>query len=146
MKIHVWPGLLALIVTLTAFAHVGGPGIFGDWKTPDGSVVRAYPCSTALCLKIVAISSEAPGTVDQNNPDRALRTRSLCNLEIGDQFVLSGQSSAAGGRLYDPLSGKTYKGSIDLAGDTLKLRGYVGIPLFGRTETWTRTGDTKPCS
>jgi uncharacterized protein (DUF2147 family) len=44
-----------------------------------------------------------------------------------------------GGRVYDPNSGNTYRGTITLIdADTLKLRGYVGITLFGRTEIWKR--------
>jgi uncharacterized protein (DUF2147 family) len=47
-----------------------------------------------------------------------------------------------GGRVYDPESGKDYKGKLHLVDEkTLDLRGYVLIPLFGRTETWTRVLD-----
>jgi uncharacterized protein (DUF2147 family) len=43
------------------------------------------------------------------------------------------------GKLYDPKSGKEYKGRAKLEGENkLVLRGYVLIPLFGRSETWTR--------
>ena len=141
VRVAIWVS----VVLLSSTAHGASSRIFGDWKTPDGSVVRTYPCAAAVCMKIVAISSTAPGGVDANNPDPKLRNRPLCNLEIGDQFVLSGETAAAGGRLYDPMSGKTYKGNLDLAGDSLKLRGYVGIPLFGRTETWHRAGEVKTC-
>jgi len=133
--------LLLLPLSLSAAA----PQLFGDWTTSDGSVVRTYPCSNALCIKLVAITPTAPGSVDHNNPDAALRTRSLCNLEIGSGFALTGDSEANGGRLYDPESGKTYKGNLALKGDTLKLRGYIGVALFGRTETWRHAANLKPC-
>ncbi len=122
------------------------PALFGDWMTADGSVVRTFPCADTLCIKIVTITPSAPGTLDHNNPDPTLRSRSLCNLEIGSTFNLTGDSEATGGRLYDPESGKTYKGNISLKGDTMKLRGYIGVALFGRTETWHRTSNVKPCS
>lgn len=122
------------------------PALFGDWTTADGSVVRTFPCADTLCIKIVTITPSAPGTLDHNNPDPTLRSRSLCNLEIGSTFNLTGDSEATGGRLYDPESGKTYKGNISLKGDTMKLRGYIGVALFGRTETWHRTSNVKPCS
>jgi uncharacterized protein (DUF2147 family) len=39
----------------------------------------------------------------------------------------------------DPKSGKTYKCSMDFDGkDTLKVRGFIGISLIGRTQTWKR--------
>jgi uncharacterized protein (DUF2147 family) len=44
-----------------------------------------------------------------------------------------------GGTVVDPENGKEYKGKIWAVGnDTLKMRGYVGISLLGRTESWTR--------
>ena len=43
------------------------------------------------------------------------------------------------GTVVDPENGKQYKGKIWAVGkDSLKMRGYVGISLLGRTETWTR--------
>ena len=136
--------LSALSLTpLSLAASARGP--FGDWKTADGSVVRTFPCAASLCIKIVTITPTAPGTVDFHNPDASLRSRSLCNLEIGSGFALRGDSEASGGRLYDPESGKTYQGNLSLDGDVLKLRGYVGISLFGRTETWHRATGVKAC-
>ncbi|MGP8272044.1 MAG: DUF2147 domain-containing protein [Terracidiphilus sp.] len=43
------------------------------------------------------------------------------------------------GTVVDPESGKVYKGKMWAIGnDKLGMRGFVGISLFGRTETWTR--------
>lgn len=43
------------------------------------------------------------------------------------------------GTVVDPENGKEYKGKIWSVGtDALKMRGFVGISLLGRTETWTR--------
>ncbi len=54
-------------------------------------------------------------------------------------FAANGEGKWTGGRIYDPNNGKTYKCTLELANDgTLKVRGYVGISWFGRTETWTR--------
>ncbi len=43
----------------------------------------------------------------------------------------------SGGTVYDPKSDKTYKGKMWRDGDNLKLRGYIGISLLGRSSTWT---------
>ncbi len=133
--------LLTPAATLAAEPH----GLSGDWKTPDGSVVRVAPCASALCLRVVTISPTAPGTVDQKNPDPSLRSRSVCNLEIGAGFTPEGDN-ATGGHIYDPMSGKTYKATMKLDGETLHLRGYIGIAAFGRTESWQRTANSKPCN
>jgi uncharacterized protein (DUF2147 family) len=51
------------------------------------------------------------------------------------------------GSIYSPREGKTYSASIKLRDDgTLKLRGYVLLPLFGKSQVWTReTGDRGGC-
>jgi len=77
--------------------------------------------------------------IDRENPDPALRDRPLLGLVIMRRFVFDGEDSWSGGRLYDPENGKEYRGRMKLtAPDTLLLRGYVGITLFGRSETWSR--------
>ena len=79
--------------------------------------------------------------VDLENPDPEKRDRPVLGLEILSGFTYEGDGRWSGGTIYDPANGKTYKArmSLDSAGDdTLDLRGYVGIPLFGRTTTWTR--------
>ena len=44
-----------------------------------------------------------------------------------------------GGKVLDPKNGKTYHCKITLDGkDKLIVRGYIGIPLFGRSQTWIR--------
>jgi len=44
-----------------------------------------------------------------------------------------------GGTVVDPENGKQYKGKIwAVDKDTLRMRGFIGISLLGRTETWTR--------
>ncbi|MGH9588053.1 MAG: DUF2147 domain-containing protein, partial [Acidobacteriaceae bacterium] len=68
--------------------------------------------------------------------------RSLCGMKIGTGFKLVDPNRAQDGKLYDPKSGKTYTGSMTRDGNKLNLRGYVGIPFFGRTETWTRAPDS----
>jgi uncharacterized protein (DUF2147 family) len=46
----------------------------------------------------------------------------------------------SGGQIVDPESGKTYKCNITLSpdGKSLKIRGYIGISLIGRTQTWNK--------
>ena len=136
-------GYLALGLLL--FLGAGSTGVKGDWIGPTGSVVRVYDCADAVCLKIVKLPANAPATNDGHNPDAALRTRTLCGADIGTAFHAVDADHLDGGRLYDPTSGKTYKGSIAAEGDKLKLHGYVGVSLFGRTETWKRVAAVEAC-
>jgi uncharacterized protein (DUF2147 family) len=53
-------------------------------------------------------------------------------------FTYSGNSRYENGFIYDPENGKIYKCAINLEGNLLKVRGYIGISLIGRTNTWAR--------
>ena len=46
----------------------------------------------------------------------------------------------SGGEILDPKNGKTYRATMKLAEDGKKLivRGYIGMPMFGRSQTWVR--------
>lgn len=55
-------------------------------------------------------------------------------------FKFNGDDEWKGSDIYDPESGKTYSSDMYLKDkNTLKVRGYVGISMFGRTETWLRS-------
>ena len=120
----------------------------GDWTTSNKSVIRVYSCGEAhLCARVVAVGPKNEPQVDVNNPDASLRKRSLCGLTIGTAFTPDGDGSAKDGKIYDPESGKTYSARMEVSGDELKLRGFIGISLLGRTETWHRaSGTAASCS
>ena len=126
-----------------AFSSSTPSTLTGDWMTSNKSVVRVFACSdNHLCARLVTIGPKDEPQVDANNPDAALRTRALCGLTIGTAFTPDGGGSAKDGKIYDPESGKTYSAQMQASGDELKLRGFVGIALLGRTEIWHRAAST----
>ena len=48
----------------------------------------------------------------------------------GDEFT--------GGSITDPKNGKSYKCTITREGNKLNVRGYMGISIIGRTQTWQK--------
>ncbi len=151
MKLSVTlPAALAGFLLLPVFAQTGSTklhsGVEGQWREPTGSVISVAPCGVDVCATLIAISPSTPYTVDGQNPDAAKKTRPLCGLRIGTGFHSAGPDKADGGSLYDPKSGKTYHGTMTAEGDTLSLRGYIGIKAFGRTEKWTRTSAVQTCA
>ncbi len=64
----------------------------------------------------------------------------LIGMTIIKGVVAKGDNSYLGTEILDPLSGNTYrvKLKLDDSGQLLKVRGYVGISLFGRTQIWKR--------
>lgn len=76
--------------------------------------------------------------VDRENPDPELRDRPIVGLQIMQGLRHAGRQRWVDGEIYDPETGKTYSSKIWLTDEgTLKVRGYVGISLFGRTTEWT---------
>lgn len=111
-------------------------GVLGYWSTNAGSVLHIDRCDEDVCITIVRISHKAPGVIDGHNPDPSLRTRPICKMDIGTEFKLKDADHAVNGRIYGPESGKTYKSVLSSNGNTLSVRGYVGLKAFGRSQTW----------
>jgi uncharacterized protein (DUF2147 family) len=76
--------------------------------------------------------------VDELNADEKLRSRPRLGLPVLTGFVKDGDKKYTDGTIYDPNNGKTYSCNITYKGNTLDIRGYIGISLFGRTTTWSR--------
>ena len=72
---------------------------------------------------------------DGKNPNEAFRNRELLGIELLTRFSYT-DNIYTGGEVYDPKNGKTYSCKLNLDGDRLFLRGYIGISLFGRTENF----------
>lgn len=139
-----------LLLSATTVLGADPSGMLGIWKTEKNeSKIEIFRYGEKFCGKIIWLkdptysdsSDGAVGTpvLDRKNPDPALQARSVLGLRVLEGFSAEGDSTLANGTCYDPKSGKTYRGKIHLAGpDRLELRGYIGIPLFGRSSVWTR--------
>ncbi len=81
--------------------------------------------------------------VDRENPDVTLRKRPIIGLRLIKGFTYEGENLWIGGTIYDPENGKTYKSKMRQTenGQSLKVRGYIGFSLIGRTTEWTRVAD-----
>ena len=74
---------------------------------------------------------------DIENPTKALQSRDILGLELLTGFSYD-DGSYSDGKIYDPETGKTYSCNMSLDGNKLKVRGYIGFSLFGRTEYFER--------
>jgi len=75
------------------------------------------------------------------NPDEELQKRPIMGLELLSNFEFDGDDEWEDGDIYDPKSGKTYSCYMEFTDKTkneLKVRGYIGVSLLGRTTYWTR--------
>lgn len=130
-------------------------GAEGIWLTEGGrGKVRIAPCgefpglrgaSDDLCGAIVWLQEpdNAAGQpkTDRNNPEPALQDRPIVGLPILAGFKPAAEPGRwEGGRIYNPEDGETYKSTLALrnGGAQLEVRGYVGLPIFGKSQVWTR--------
>ena len=141
------PRLACLAILLfTATSGADQADAVGRWLSGDGD---GWIDVRIEADRLVGVTAGSPNTregdpprLDDLNPDPALRSRSLNGLRILSGLRYDGDNKWSGGTIYDPNSGKTYKCNVTLVdGNTLKLRGYIGFSLFGRTDTWTRVAD-----
>jgi uncharacterized protein (DUF2147 family) len=117
--------------------------VLGEWLTGEGtSKILIYKCGDDFCGKISWLKEpdkDGKPRVDEKNPEERLRSQPLLGMTIMRGFSFDGEDTWKGGKIYDPKSGNDYSGKMSLANPkTLELRGYILIPLLGRTETWTR--------
>jgi len=121
------------------------PAVDGVWLSGDGDgwiEISATPSGLSGVIAGSPNASEDRPDMDEKNPDPALRDRPLVGLNLFAGFEYDGDRRWKGGTIYDPNSGKTYRCIVTVVDvDTLKVRGYVGVPLLGRTEVWTRKKD-----
>ena len=112
----------------------------GLWQTPtNGGQVRISRCGQALCGVLVTSNNirTNPDLRDEHNSNRALRTRTIRNVQLLSGFT-GGPTEWRGVSVYNPEDGRTYRGTITLTNaNTLNLRGCVVAPLC-RNQTWTR--------
>ena len=133
-----------LTVPMIASTDGASPSIEGVWLSADGTGWIKIEMGEHGPVGSIAGSPDDPeqrkqSDKDELNPDPELRERPLLGLTIMEGFTPAGEGKWKNGKIYDPNSGKTYKCKLTLVdSDTLNLRGYIGVSLLGRTETWTR--------
>jgi uncharacterized protein (DUF2147 family) len=143
-----------LLGALVSPASAQQPSVMGTWLTASGKAqVRIGPCpepaNGPICGFIVGLfNPKGPdGTVvtpeaatDYHNTNPALRGRKVLGMPLIWGFKkTSDPNSFEDGQIYNGENGKIYNANISLQPDgKLRLRGYVGSPMFGETQIWTR--------
>ena len=151
MRRAVWTSLLAVLVLAPGASRAEDPT--GLWWADGGAAqVAIMRCDEALCGKVVWLRSpfDLNGCPlrDEKNPDPELRGRDVLGLQLLHGLRPSDAYAEEwkGGRIYDPGAGRTYRAVLRMDGpDRLKLRGYLGIRLLGRTTDWIRVREEMQC-
>jgi len=141
MKKHI---LLAFILVFTSVLVTNAQTIFGKWKTIDDetgiekSIVEIYKVDGKAYAKVLQL-------LEKGKEDKLC---DLCkgankNKPVKGMVIINGLTQDDDewndGKILDPKNGKEYKCYITLAEpNKLKVRGYIGFALIGRTQYWYR--------
>lgn len=118
--------------------------IVGTWQTGSGKGrIQITKYGDKFGGKLVwlrePLDENGNPKTDIKNPDPEKRKNLKLGLNNLLGFTYEGEGKYENGTIYDPENGKTYKCVMTLENETtLKVRGYVGITMIGRTDTWTR--------
>ena len=126
---------------------ISADAILGTWLTASGKAkVQIYKDGTRYSGKIVWLKTPTyeDGTpkVDKNNPDKVKQSVPMMGLNLLKGFEFD-DDEWEDGTIYDPENGKTYSCTIKYRDGKLDLRGYIGISMIGRTQTWFKVADIK---
>jgi uncharacterized protein (DUF2147 family) len=155
-----FPFLRSILVPLTLIVLAGGlapsqeasvgssdsaASPVGRWKTFDDRTGKARGI-----VDLHEENGEIYGTVESIfNPPVPIPTCYLCSGDLKDHPIIGMRvlwglqkdgNQWIGGQVLDPETGKRYRATIALedGGKKLRMRGYIMMPIFGRTQHWIR--------
>jgi uncharacterized protein (DUF2147 family) len=140
--------ILALSLTVACSAVLAQATPVGVWKTIDDKtkseraqirITESGGVYSGKIEKLLAADAKPDSLCDKCSDDR--KDKPIVGMEIL-RGVKRGEGDNLwdGGTILDAAEGKVYKVRLQTAdgGKKLEVRGYVGMPMLGRTQTWIR--------
>ncbi|MGZ3297182.1 MAG: DUF2147 domain-containing protein [Xanthobacteraceae bacterium] len=139
------PLLAALVAAPAARAETSSPA--GLWKAIDDKSGKP-----SALIRISENNGELTGKIEklfrtpdeEQNPKCVACTDARKNQQIVGMTIVSGLKKHgdeySGGEILDPNDGSVYKSKLTLreGGKKVEVRGYIGVPMFGRSQVWLR--------
>jgi uncharacterized protein (DUF2147 family) len=132
-----------LFVAVTGIFSVSAQ-VIGKWKTIDDntgeakSIVEIYEQNGKIYGKVIEILNPAKKDAKCTKCEGSDKDKPILGMIIIKGLTKDGDEYTDGDIL-DPNKGKLYSCTIKLDGkDKLNVRGYLGISMLGRSQTWTR--------
>jgi len=135
---------ILLLIMGNGSAQTKADDVVGVWLTAgkEPAKIQVYRSGDKYYGKIVWLKypeKDGKPRMDSKNPDKSKQSQQVIGLVILQHFKFD-DDEWTDGDIYDPESGKTYSCTLSLKEkNILKVRGYVGISLLGRTEIWNRS-------
>ena len=140
--------VIALVLATTSVLAMAQNSPVGLWRTIDDdgktekSTVRITANSGVLSGKVEHITDPAKANDVCKKCEDDRKDKPIVGMTIINDVKQDAEESNvwAGGLILDPAKGTTYKVRLKVidGGKKLEVRGYIGSPMFGRTQTWIR--------
>jgi len=134
---------IIFIIAFCFYSMLNAQSIVGEWETYDDetgkktSVVEIYKEEDTYFGKIVNLYEDPIDSVCEECKGKN-KDKPVIGLVIIENLK-NDEDEYNSGTILDPKNGKTYKCHLELIEkNKLKLRGYIGFSLFGRTQYWIR--------
>lgn len=133
-------GSAVLMMSTQAFAQTLDPE--GLWLTENKrSAIELKKQSDGTLIGKIAWIIDGGMQFDEKNPDEAKRATPMCGLAIVHGLT-QGRSDPNGwhnGKIYKADDGDMYDARLTMtSANRLEVRGFMGMSLFGKSQTWTR--------
>jgi uncharacterized protein (DUF2147 family) len=140
--------VIALVLATASVLAMAQNSPVGLWRTIDDdgktekSTVRITSDAGVLTGKVEHITDPAKANEVCSKCEDDRKDKPIVGMTIINGVKQDAEESNvwAGGLILDPAKGSTYKVRLKLidGGKKLEVRGYIGSPMFGRTQTWIR--------
>ena len=137
-------GLVSFLSLFIIFNANADSEILGKWIPEErDAVYDFYKCGDSICAKVFSLKEPIdPETgkpkLDKINEDENLRSRPILGMQFLDGLKKKSKNKWDGGTVYNGRDGKTYTALMKLKNGRLEVRGYVGMPMLGKSTFFTR--------
>jgi uncharacterized protein (DUF2147 family) len=112
--------------------------ILGKWWSEGKEGLLQIVKTKSGLYEVLIVDGKDADKKDVNNPDPKLRERKLKGVVIMWHLHFE-DGEYVDGYCYNPRDGNTYRVKMKVTGaKSLRLRGYLAVPLLGQSQDWTR--------
>lgn len=143
---NVWKAICGFVLTVCYLPLViaASASPVGTWTTIDDktgkkrAVVSLSVSGGTLNGTIIKVYSQPGDTGMCQNCPGAFKDKKVVGLQFLWGLKDEGNGVWSGGQILDPKTGKIYKAKLTVQGNKVLVRGYIGVSLLGRTQTWVK--------